>query len=241
MIDGKMAVIKIPPPLANHEARSEAKYLRTLAGDGAIRLLDEDRVLDAMLLEHASPGKTLKETFEGNEPACIVPAILVLKQILRPLPEDRTDILSLDMWFHGLRRHRSTRFPVEYARTALDLYDNVLTFQHKYYLHGDFHPTNILSARRSPFVAIDPKGLEGPVGYEIAVFLNNYHWWLGPRADVKCRLDDAVKMFAEAFDLEPLTLRQWAFAQMVLGAWWTFDEMPELYSNEVAQANIWDI
>ena len=47
--------------------------------------------------------------------------------------------------------------------------------------------------------------------------------------------------FSEAFDLDPQELRQWAFAQMVLSAWWTFDEMPALYNNEVAKADNWDV
>ena len=55
------------------------------------------------------------------------------------------------------------------------------------------------------------------------------------------RLDKAVFQFADAFDIDPFELRQWAFAQMVLGAWWTFDEMPEFYDNEVAKADVWNV
>jgi len=36
-------------------------------------------------------------------------------------------------------------------------------------------------------------------------------------------------------------LRQWAYAQMVLGAWWMYDEMSEIYDNEVVKADIWDV
>jgi streptomycin 6-kinase len=123
----------------------------------------------------------------------------------------------------------------------LDLYDNVLRHQQDHYLHGDFHPANIVSAQRSPYLAIDPKGIVGPIGYDIAVFLNNYHWWQETRTDIRQRLDDAVRQFAEAFGIDALHLRQWAFAQMILSAWWTFDEMPEIYNNDAAKADIWDI
>jgi hypothetical protein len=51
----------------------------------------------------------------------------------------------------------------------------------------------------------------------------------------------AIERFAEAFDMETAELRHWAFVQMVLGAWWTFDEMPSLYDNEVAKADIWEV
>jgi len=28
---------------------------------------------------------------------------------------------------------------------------------------------------------------------------------------------------------------------MVLGAWWTFEETPAFYNNEVAKADIWNV
>ena len=99
----------------------------------------------------------------------------------------------------------------------------------------------MVSATRERFLAIDPKGIVGPIGYDIAVFLNNFHWWQEERADIKERLDHAVRKFAESFDIDAYDLRCWAFAQMVLGAWWTFDEMPDIYQNEVAKADVWDI
>ena len=234
-------VIKIAPPFENHEARGEARFLRTLNGDGTVGLLAEDRQLEALLLERALPGNNLAEVFSENESSCLSPAIEILKRILRPVPSDLSDVLLLDDWFNGLRRSRSTDFPAVYADKALELYDNVLKHQPKHYLHGDFHPANIVSAQRSPFLAIDPKGIVGPIGYDIAVFLNNYHWWQETRADIRERLEIAVCKFAEAFRLAPITLRQWAFSQMVLGAWWTFDEMPQVYNNAVAKADIWDV
>jgi streptomycin 6-kinase len=110
-----------------------------------------------------------------------------------------------------------------------------------YYLHGDLHHENILSATREPYLAIDPKGIVGHVGYEIAVFLNNHHWWLEGDEDIPKKLDHAVQQFSEAFEISPDDLRRWAYAQMVLSAWWTFDEMPDIYNNEVALADIWDV
>jgi streptomycin 6-kinase len=80
----------------------------------------------------------------------------------------------------------------------------------------------------------------GPIGYDIAVFLNNFHWWQENRSDIQKRLDFAVRAFSDAFDLSPADLRRWSFAQMVLSAWWTFDEMPEIYQNDVAKADVWN-
>jgi len=239
--DSEPVVIKIAPPFENGEARSEARYLRALNGDGVIKLLAEDAAAQAMLLEQAIPGRNLAEVYAGNKPACLGPAIEVLKLILKPVPTDKSEIVSLDDWFDGLRRHVSTEFPAEYATYALDLYDNVLKKGENYYLHGDFHPANVVSATRMPFLAIDPKGMIGPIGYDIAVFLNNYHWWQDSRTDIRGLLDEAVDRFSVAFNIPAIELRQWAFAQMVLSAWWTFDELPDEYDREVAKADVWGL
>lgn len=238
--DGSSAVIKIGLPLDNIEIYGEAKYLRTLDGRGAIRLLKEDRKLEAILVERAVPGETLTNIFSKRPHEAIAQAINVLRQTLHAPPLDRADTISLDDWFQGLNRYTEKRFPAEYARFALEIYERLSRQPNRtFYLHGDFHPDNIVSGDRSAFVLIDPKGIVGHIGYEIAVFLNNFHWWQKTLPDIRERLDRVVDDFASAFDLEPAELEQWAFAQMVLSAWWTFDEMPEIYSDEVQNADIW--
>ena len=129
-----------------------------------------------------------------------------------------------------------------YAEKALAIYET-LRNQPEFvgYLHGDFHPDNIVSATREDFLLIDPKGMIGHLGYEIAVFLNNFHWWQDEAPDIRPRLASAIQTFSDAFGISPSELREWAYAQMVLSAWWTFDEMPDLYDNEVAKADIWDV
>ena len=240
--DSTPVVIKIAPPYAENEIFSEAQLLRTWAGNGAVELLAEERELNAIMIERAVPGKSLTECFEGKETEAVAPAIDVLRNILKPPPTDKTDVILLDDWFDGLRRYPSSAFPRTYAEKALEIYDSLSVQSNStFYLHGDFHPGNIVNAVRSPFLAIDPKGMVGHIGYEIAVFLNNFHWWQEGKPDVRNRLDKAVMQFSEAFDLSAAELRQWAFAQMVLGAWWTFDEMPDIYDNEVAKADIWDV
>ena len=240
--DRMLAVLKIGLPLENVEIFSEAKYLRILNGRGAVHLLEEDRTMQAILIERALPGETMARAFDGRQSEAVAPAIEVLKQTLQAPPNDRSHIISLDEWFDGLRRFPGKQFPAKYGARALEIY-NKLSGQpgRTFYLHGDFHPDNIVSASRSPFLVIDPKGIIGHLGYEIAVFLNNFHWWQEDRADIKLRIEAAIGQFSDAFDLDPYEIREWAFAQMVLSAWWTFDEMPDLYNNEVEKADIWDV
>jgi streptomycin 6-kinase len=238
---GMPAVLKIAPPLNDSEIFPEAKFLRTAKGGGAVRLLAEDRQSRAILIERAEPGAGLVDVFANEPMKAIDPAIKVLKLITMEPPDDNTDVIKLDDWFDGLGRYPETAFPIRYGEMALQIYEDLARGQASQYLHGDFHPANIVSAEREPFLAIDPKGIVGPVGYDIAVFLNNFHWWQEILPDMRERLDIAVGKFANAFGISTKDLRRWAFAQVVLSAWWTFDEMPKLYNNEVAKADIWDI
>jgi len=239
--DGTDAVVKIAPPFDSQEGFSEAAFLRHKRGLGCVRLLAEDRELRAMLIERALPGENFTDHFRDREPESVLPAIKVLGALQGPPPGDLSDVIYLDDWFDGMKRYPSTGFPHRYAEKALELYDHLSKGREHTYLHGDFHPGNIVTATREPFLAIDPKGILGHLGYEIAVFLNNFHWWQETLDDVHERLDSAVDQFSQASPLSELELRQWAFAQMVLGAWWTYDEMPDLYDNEVNKADIWGI
>jgi streptomycin 6-kinase len=240
--ESEQVVLKISPPFEQIEIYGEAAYLRCRVGAGAVRLLEEDRESRAILIERALPGESLSEYFKGREPEVARPMINVLQAILRPVPAESVEAATVDKWFDNLRRSASTDFPGNYVVKALTIYEKLSQQNDRvFYLHGDFHPANVVTATRSPYLAIDPKGLIGHLGYDIAVFLNNFHWWQEGRPDVNERLDAAVDQFSIAFDIDPTEIRQWAFAQMVLGAWWTFDEMPEMYKNEVVKADVWNV
>jgi streptomycin 6-kinase len=239
---GELAVLKLAPPYKMVEIFAESAYLRAREGRGAVKLIAEERTRKAILIEHALPGKNLTECFKDNEPASVEPAILAFKAALLPPPTDVSDVAYLDTWFDGLRRFATTKFPAEYAIKALSIYDDLsIQTSRVFYLHGDFHPGNIVSATREPFLMIDPKGIVGHIGYDIGVFLNNLYWWQEKKPDVEERLETAVAQFADAFDIDPFELRQWAYAQMVLGAWWSSEDMPEFYDNAVAKADIWNV
>jgi len=241
--NGRHAVVKIAPPFETTEIHSEAKYLRTLAGRGAVDLLAEDRETGAILLERAIPGRSLFESFSKDPPASIPAAIELLRSILRPPPSDITDVATLDGWFSNFRRgHRKSEFPKEHSEKAFDIYDRLSKESGRtFYLHGDFHPGNIVSSDRAPFIAIDPKGLVGHIGYDIAVFLINYFRWQEKNADIEKLLAEAIQQFADSFRLTEKAVREWTFAHMIIGAWWNFEDMRELYDADIAMSDIWGV
>ncbi|MBS1770091.1 MAG: phosphotransferase [Acidobacteria bacterium] len=238
--DGQKAVLKIAPPTGETEIFSEARYLRTLGGNGVVKLLAECRQDRALLIERAVPGRTLAKACRDRPLDAVDVAIELLGKIAMPAPEGNVDVIDLDDWFENLERARGTLFPADYVDRALDAYSRLGKSAAKRYLHGDVHLENIICSG-DEFVLIDPKGIVGVDGYEVAVFLNNFRWWLGDRPDLHELLTEALTRFSAALDIREEEFRVWAYAQMVLCAWWIFDEMPEQYANEVVQSDVWAV
>ena len=188
------------------------------------------------------PGEALFEVFKDGPIGSVRPAIDVLQSVLRPSPQDMTDVDSLDAWFGNFRRYRGTEFPQNYADKAFGIYERLSTQPGRtFYLHGDFHPGNIVTSDRAPFLAIDPKGIVGHIGYDLAVFLLNLQWWRKADPGMPDLVNGAVKEFSAAFGISEREIREWAFAYMVIGNWWTFDEMPEHFDTDFAKIDIWDV
>ena len=241
-LNGLDAVLKIAPPYERIEIFAEAEFLRSRIGKGCVTLLHEDRSRLAILIERARPGHSMDVHFDSDPFACVEPAIGVLRSIHTRPPASLKEVHRLDDWFSRFRRFRETDFPQGYGEKALAIYEK-LRQQHSriYYLHGDFHPGNVVTSNRDPFLAIDPKGLIGHVSYDIAVFLNNLHWWQKGKPGLGAELDNALMKFTRAFEIPEQELREAAYAFRVIGAWWNFEDMPEHYDNEVALADVWCI
>ena len=239
--DGVPVVLKIAPPFETVEIHGEAKFLRTRNGVGAVRLLDEDRDLKAILMERAMPGRSLVDLFSDDPLGSVSSAIEVLKSIDMPRPDDMTDVPTLDGWFANFRdRYRGSGFPEIEAARAIEMYEELAADRRNLrYIHGDFHLGNIVDSHRSAFLAIDPKGIVGHVGYEAAVFLINlYRWQSEKNPDL---LDEAVRLFADALGLSDTAIRKWGYVNTVIGAWWNYDDMPALYDAKVAMPDIWNV
>ncbi|MCY7374933.1 MAG: aminoglycoside phosphotransferase family protein [Pyrinomonadaceae bacterium] len=239
--NGGKAVLKIALPLNNPEIFNEAKLLQTADGNGAVKLLKFDESRRAILLERLTPGANLKENFRGDESKAVEAAIKVLHGLPKNPPQ-HLEFRRLEEWFDNFFvKANGTKFPCEFQNKAHGYYEELSSATNqKILLHGDLHHENILLATREEFLALDPKGIIGEIGYEIAVFLNNHLWWLASELNLQKKSDDAVRQFSEAFAVEPPDLNKWAFAQMVLSAWWTFEENGENWQTDLALATIWE-
>jgi streptomycin 6-kinase len=239
--DGASAVLKMGFPEENREMRNEVGALEFIGGHGMIKLLRFDDDRRAMLLEKLEPGDNLKSAFEGNEMGAVDVAIDIMQKLWREPPAGNT-FPRLETWFNNCFENAAdTEFPREYIKKAAAYFQELNSEGRRVLLHGDLHHENILSARREPFLAIDPKGITGNYGYEMSAFLINHRHWIESDPDLKEKLGAAIDRFAGAFEMTSEAIRKWTFAQNVLSAWWTFEENSNNWKRELELAEIWDV
>ncbi|UYM05785.1 aminoglycoside phosphotransferase family protein [Solicola gregarius] len=174
--DGSLAVLKLGVPESEH-LYEEAAALRCFAGDGAIRLLDRDLEHGALLLERAEPGTMLRELVPERDDDATDVVIDILRRLHVP-PPDGVNLPDVSVHRASFRDH--LRYlpcdvpPVPMVERALSLFDDLCaSATERVVLHGDLHHDNVLRSEREPWLAIDPHGLVGDPGFEIAPLLYN--------------------------------------------------------------------
>jgi streptomycin 6-kinase len=229
--DGTEAVLKIGVP--NDELAREIWALRQYDGNGTCRLLEADQTRFAMLLERLRPGTMLVKLARQDDEAATRAGAAVMRTLWRPAPSHLEGRLAgpkpIAEWFdRSFARYRavyggSGPLPATLferaERTAQAL---LASAPATVLLHGDLHHYNILSARRAPWLAIDPKGMSGDPGYEVGPFLLNPD--LGSAEQRPDVLRRRLEVFAEELGYHRDRLRDWGIAHGVLSACWSLED-----------------
>lgn len=238
---GEKYVLKIGVPETDSPVLSEKRALEAFGGKGAVKLLKFDARLCAMLLERAMPGKTLSEVCGEDYGEAVEIAIEVMRKLPRN-PPDKSEFVNLETWINALNRAVKINFEPEKVCKAQKFFAELVEpFERKILLHGDIHFDNILTARREPYLLIDPKGIVGEIAYEIAVFLNDLAGWTAHLSNQKKILASAVESFSQAFAVSTADLRKWAYAFAVLSAWWMLEDFGKGWEAQILRADIWEV
>jgi streptomycin 6-kinase len=213
--DGTPAVLKLIYP--HREAEHEAEALRVWDGEGAVRLLAYDEGRWAMLLERCEPG-TLLAKAEPDEALAVLIGLLprLWKHVgapFRPLADEAM------WWVDCLPAEWDTAgrpFERRLLDAAIDRLRALADSQgEEVLLHQDLHGDNVLSAKREPWLVIDPKPLAGEREFAVAPIVRDPE--LGhSRRDVLHRLD---RLTAE-LGLDRDRARGWTIGQTIA---WSLD------------------
>ena len=230
--------------ILNPELTSEMTALKLFNGNGACQLIEHDEERGLLLLERLKPGKMLSELEDDDERTHI--AADVMQKIWREIPAAGDGRLSnkfiqLSDWFDALKRIRphfnggTGPFPKEILERVESFLPELFADKDVRLIHGDFHHFNILSSRRG-WLIIDPKGVIGPVGYEVGPLMINpwdsFSDWSNFQITTKRR----VSILAERLGWEREKIINWAAAHAVLSAWWSIEDgMDDEYSMQCAR------
>lgn len=181
---------------------------------------------------------------ETNDAQATSIAASVMRGLWRPVPLEHP-FPDIRDWAQGMQRLRdhfgggSGPFPLRLVEEAETLFAELLaSASEPLVLHGDLHHDNILSAQRSPWLAIDPKGIVGEPAYEVGALLRNLwpdrHPVLHPGKLLECR----THRLAEELELDRGRVRGWAVAQAVLSAWWCLEDDSDCWEGAIAVAEL---
>jgi len=224
---GRALVLKIAPGVP--WVRQEYHALAYWDGNAAVRVVDADLSLGALLLERLDPGCSLAASRdpEGDGTQVLVSVVSRFERrraVPAELPRVETWLKKLDgtpadSAVPGLELERSV------ARRVRD--DLLGRAGRSGVLHADLHHGNLLR-HGVDWTAIDPKGLIGPPEAEAAAFLRN------PRRDIVGRPDgvtwtiERARSIADGLAWELELVLGWAYVLGVLAAEWSLEDGEDL-------------
>lgn len=222
-VDGVPAVLKVGFP--DTESEHEHLALRRWAGNGAVRLLSAEPHRRVMLLERLQP-RNLNELWDVE--ACEVVASMYSRIHVPALPQLRRLTDLVERWTTDLDAlPRNAPIPRRLVEQAIALgrdlsVDPASTGT---LIHTDLHYENVLAAEREPWLAIDPKPVNGDPHYEIAPMLWNR--WDELAGDTRDGVRRRFYALVDAAGLADDRARAWVVVRMIHNAMWELTDGTE--------------
>ena len=202
--------------------------------------------LHALLLERIVPGHNLYSLPRYSQHISTAAGIITDLPVMVNRPADFPSYKDwLDKAF--VRARKDPEIPKEildYIHMAGDYFADInnLPMPHML-LHGDFHHQNILQAGNNRWKVIDPKGVTGVLPLEAGRFIRN-QLWVMDRKKHKSVLQQMVRAFAGAMDVEENIIIQCAFIDCILSNCWTLEgflttkEFNQEITNTIDEADL---
>lgn len=223
--DGTRAVLKLSP--IEEEHAGEAVALRAWDGDGAVRLLDEDRATWTLLLERLDDSRSLADVPEVTEAVQVIAALLARLTTRAAPPEIRGLGLVVEQMVadapaaarrlaDAAERRLLARWAAAVSEVATEPGDRLL--------HWDLHYENVLAADREPWLAIDPKPLAGDPGFELLPALWNRWDEVVATGDVRRAVRRRFDLMVDMLGLDRQRAVAWTFGRVLQNSLWSVED-----------------
>jgi len=193
-------------------------------GDASVRLIDYNEKYNALLLEQAIPGVSLKSLYPDNDKFAVDCYIDTAQRLLNKTLINRHGFRHISDWLKILDEFKSDKLPEYLLKKAVYLKNALLaSMGEERLLHGDLHHDNVLKNGDSWF-AIDPKGIIGEPEFEIAAFDFIDSTELDNNLEAKNLFHNRIEMVAARSNLSAERIRDWVLVRLVLSAAWYIED-----------------
>lgn len=215
----------------------EIKALQHFNGHGAIRLLDIQVRDNAMLLEQAITGQSLKKFYPKNKSKVMQAYQTVINQLSQIPITKSHPFKTVSYWLKAFERIPHRPIPDKlYAKAVAFSQALVVSQSDAYLLHADLHHDNIVS-HQDKWLAIDPKGLVGEKAFEAAAFDFVDKSEYQTAVEFVQILEQRANELAVLLDIDLDRLLKWTYVRLILSAlWWIEDGGDPSESIEMANA-----
>ena len=221
---GTPAALKVSFP--DEESQHEHLALQRWGGRGAVRMLRADPHRSAMLLERLHQERLL-ELWDLE--ACEIVAGLYELLHVPALPQLRLLTSYVERWAGEMEAlPRNAPLPRRLVEQAISVSRDFVADPGSVgtMIHGDLHYENVMASDRAPWLAIDPKPMNGDPHYELAPMLWNRFDELA--GDVRGGVRQRFHALVDHAGLDEHRARDWVVVRMLNNACWHLQDPPEV-------------
>lgn len=214
--NGKTAILKAAP--ATGKLGPEIKWLEAFKRD-VPAILQHDENYNAFLMEHITPGISVKHLVKQGEDEN---ATRVICQTIKDLHAEQVprnhfkSVVDLGEDILSLQGYVDKRLISKAQGLFIDLSADKTTHT---LLHGDLHHDNILQSGAG-WKVIDPHGYFGDAAAEVGALIYNPLDAFPQDKPLKKIIDRRLKILAEMLPYDAQRMRAWAFCWAMLSAAW---------------------
>ncbi len=203
---------------------AEKNALLYFDGNGCVRLIDHHDKCNALLLEQAIPGVSLKLLYEAQPQYVMDNYIAVMNKLHKSLAGNHAYRHTKD-WLKAIDKlQMGGDCPVHLVKKAISLRESLLSsMTAEIFLHGDLHHDNILKNGET-WVAIDPQGIIGEPAFEAAAFDFMYVKELANNNLVKQVMEARIHQLAQKANLDAQRIKDWVFVRLILMVAWQVED-----------------
>lgn len=190
----------------------EASALRVWNGQGAVRLLEQESSLGAVVLERLDHNRLLRDVAIDE---AITIAGCLLRRLAIPAPAGfptlEARVSGLPQLLPAQWRRLGRPLPRHLLDQACELSHQLRQSAQNLLVNYDLHWENVLKGNREPWLAVDPMVVVGDLEYTIAQLL----WWRLEDIEANGGLQRHFQRLVEAAELDAERARGWTLVRSV--------------------------